>query len=104
MNADEHKHTPGPWRHASGDCTRIVGSNGAPVAKIMTQIGSHDVPFEEHVANKNLIVSAPDLFFALEKLAEAYSEIMGLSRWPNRMALDVALAAIAKAKGTNGQQ
>lgn len=89
------RHTPGPWEDAgSGDVIRTKHSGGVLVAQFWTR---------PSVADRALIVAAPELLEALSALVQRFEVYAG----PNDMHAghhDVALlvkarAALAKAGG-----
>ena len=65
MNANEAKHTPGPWFQYNSIGSKILqnwyiwGGNGDSVAKVLG-----DEPSGEQAANARLIAAAPDLLEA----------------------------------------
>ena len=80
-------HTEGPWEVTIYEPRTMVLKNGMPIA--MTGLA---VSTNESEANANLIAAAPDMEKALEKIIfefEGYGS----------EGLDLAVAAIAKAKG-----
>lgn len=104
------KHTPGPWytkgyRHAIADTVAVCyGDQSHYIAKCHPFNGEPNDP-ETARANAHLISAAPDMLAALEYLIMAAGYATGkheptlkelsapLDAW------DIALAAIAKAKG-----
>ena len=96
-NTDATQHTPGRWNYHDYseefiiDCGDIFGAVILPVG--------NDFPREEQLANARLIAAAPDLLAALENVLpdlEHYVRTHGAG--PDRR-LELARAAIAKAKG-----
>ena len=92
-------HTPGPW-HTGGTGGLIVfDASGYATANATVFHGRNEDG--ESAANARLIAAAPELLEALE-LAVATIERLGVQRGPFKSGqgtLDVALAAIAKARG-----
>jgi hypothetical protein len=88
---EKQGHTPGPWvgEERKTGMTHIRGSNGRPVCYLKSKTG-YGRP--EFIANANLLLSAPDLLFALSKIAESGVALGGHHR-------ALAVAAIAKATG-----
>lgn len=97
------EHTPGPWRavtatvreDASGlPCRAIVGADGAFVA-LLDKI---DSPNKHGAEDARLIAAAPDLLAALVECEDLLAELAdGGAENPE---LEIARAAIAKARGT----
>ena len=90
------KHTPGPWEvniDAIGDIF-ISGANSEYVA----EIGSSED--KAAMNDANLIAAAPELLEALKYFLDVYEQ----EEWVSNeigYAADIALAAIAKAEGTD---
>ena len=103
------KHTPGPWKAtkfnpATGeidDCYLYVEPG---IAVIERKVKGHD---QHDIANARLIAAAPDLLEALIKVTatlawNAHGECRAIHDgpiMPSSQAIEVARAAIAKAKG-----
>ena len=93
MNA---KHTPGPWTIGDENNQHVEICIGDAVANLDRQdrYGLHMVfSREEMLANAHLIAAAPKLLEALENMMDGGLE------GPTPQAIDMARAAIAKAKG-----
>lgn len=91
----ETKWTPGPWQvidTVSDDLYVVIprGENFQSIARVFHNAQKVD---EARQANANLIAAAPDLYKALEELANAY---VGEKGWED------AYAALAKARGEGG--
>ena len=82
------EHTEGPWRFRRDEIGKRIGSIGkADGSEVVTT-----VEYWIKESNANLMAAAPDLLEALEKIVlefEGYASD----------GLDLAIAAIAKAKG-----
>jgi len=96
MSREAMKHTPGPWRidpikaHANGN-RRIMAEQCTTVAVV-----------PEHLAaDARLIAAAPDLLEALQEVCARllYRGVSTNAGRPDRTALEIARAAIAKATG-----
>lgn len=86
-------HTPGPWRVNEDTCV-IAGHADAPFAVAQVYMGSD--------ANARLIAAAPDLLRALELALgqlEGSKPLSGVHASSLRADIEIARAAIAKAKG-----
>ena len=81
------KHTPGPWS--------LIFINGKPLVSDICLIYSHEKFAEYADGNAHLIAAAPDLLDALQGMVAGY----GHDFHTGSVALDKAIAAIAKAKG-----
>lgn len=95
------KHTEGPWEfHAKeyhdGNKTFWVG-NGEYVVFDCSPYGPKEMVFPPNLANARLICAAPDMLEALEAIVE-YADEPALCDDP-KVLVDLARAAIAKAKG-----
>lgn len=68
---DVGAHTPGPW-HLDGAVIRGTRADGKerPIAEIYRRVGGVD---HEAIANANLILAAPDLLRALQRLSACLS-------------------------------
>ena len=91
------QHTPGPWDVATkaGDGGLVVRSSKS--MHELCQIHSSYKYKDAHKANARLIAAAPELL-------EALVSMLHLRKMPDEVAecvLDRAVAAIAKAKGSN---
>lgn len=97
------KHTSGTWKLVEDfidDTYHIITSERE--LEDLCEIASIDTLFEgdfgkEQEANARLILAAPDLLAALERLADLASRCDGWESFPSS-ALDDAYAVIAKAK------
>ena len=110
----ESKHTPGPWWlgvSEHGRHFRAVDAKGhgelATVVWLMDDDDLYCAPSPECEANARLIAAAPDLLEALIKVTttlawNAHGECRAIHDgpiMPSSQAIEVARAAIAKAKG-----
>lgn len=75
-----HNHTPGPWNWLYG--TTLYGSQAGPISAIINNDGCtvwRDGRREEFEAvtqaNLRLIAAAPDLYDALQKIADSAEEV-----------------------------
>lgn len=71
----ELKHTPGPWQSChewgwDGLCSIIGNIDGDPASPTYTSVCDIDDGCDEFLANRNLIVAAPDLLAALKGMVE----------------------------------
>jgi hypothetical protein len=93
------KHTPAPWKISHENHAYVILSKRFVVADVFHEekegktTGAQST--EEAKANALLIAAAPDLLSALEKAVNHKNAF-----WNNSDALDAALFAIRKAKGT----
>ena len=84
------QHTPGPW-----------GNDREPViVRGLTWVAHANYPTETGEANARLIAAAPELLEALESAADELESIIDWHAIGNPTVLGAALAAIAKARGT----
>jgi len=97
------QHTPGPWSVKSDPCHFDTLSDIHAGGKLIAQTCSEYPSLE---ANARLIAAAPDLLAALEKLEywldsdpEVLAAMNALERDDHLAKLELARAAIAKAKG-----
>ncbi len=107
------KHTPGPWAVQAQDLYAPIWVVAPEpdfrfVAKMGSQMGTHDVPQNEDAANARLIAAAPELLAALKKMEDVFSDLMerGESFKATRheaayVAILQAYRAIVKATGGN---
>ena len=88
MKNEKSKHTPGPWNQIR-DTISIASARGL----VATAVKKHNgilISNDEMSANARLIAAAPELLAALEQFLSApYAP----------MSIDMARAAIAKARG-----
>ena len=98
-----NQHTPGPWIVATDkvsvlSITAVDMANQKPCPKVVDCASGYDaMSYEEAQANARLIAAAPELL-------EALVSMLHLRKMPDEVAecvLDRAVAAIAKAKGSN---
>ena len=94
------KHTPGPWKVEDNPWggTPHVRSGRRRLLRLLAE-GNEEIA--ESVANARLIAAAPDLLAALEAVTTHLGELL-IDLGPcedDRDVLDVARAAIAKARG-----
>lgn len=94
------KHTPGPWSVESEDGRKFITGEGRQLAKILVTHANND-EYSAHVvrakANANLIAAAPELLYAIKRLA-SYADALG-GDLDEGSAIQQAYAAIAKATG-----
>lgn len=82
----EKKWTPGDWYADGEGIRRVVRASDGRILAVR-----HRAEKDEHVANMNLMASAPGLYEALDRLVDASNpEISGWSE---------AVDALAKARG-----
>lgn len=107
------KHTPGPWRIDPGFCCDVQTADAALEIASTSEDTLHagrKPPSDEQRANARLIAAAPCMLAALEAMlvGSKYRETTiggrALTGWatirmPNEDALNLARAAIAKARG-----
>ena len=94
-----NKHTPGPWRVVDSWNDYMVESQNGE--EIIWQDGPHNTPTINE-ANARLIAAAPDLLEALEHmLHRAHPAYVDDDFMQEKLitAIEIARAAIAKAKG-----
>ena len=103
MKNEKAKHTPGPWafNHLMGEIHTDIGADwetdtgnivaDIKIAKIYGGIGS------QH--NAALIAAAPELLAVCEKMVDDWHEDNNNMDRPEPKYLEMARAAIAKAKG-----
>ena len=98
------QHTPGPWKslpeEADKPYIRVRGTalgRRYKIANVMdpTYNGATDQDFEETRANARLIAAAPELYAALEQIAQISEYNTSSMGW----VVGLAKAAIAKATG-----
>jgi hypothetical protein len=94
------KHTPGPWKIATdkdGNLIHGVVTNETHIASV----GGDYQTDELRQANTRLIAAAPDMLEALERIAHIEANRIGVSTWKDLASesIDIARAAVAKAKG-----
>lgn len=90
-------HTPGPWRVPITMPTDVVDSaENRWIANCRPSVNG--APLEQQEANARLIAAAPDLLEALEWIVQPDIPIGSNAEFQHR-AIEVARAAIAKAKG-----
>jgi hypothetical protein len=68
----EMKHSPGPWRFAGE--TSVIAADGYEVGCIWKGDSPNDKPRDD--ANARLVVAAPRLLAALQKIAKMYPSEM----------------------------
>jgi hypothetical protein len=100
----ELKHTPGPWQKNPRHQTSInAGKKHVAMVNFYKSGGAEDVSGDEHEANSNLILAAPDLLAALIGLDDAFCSLNDnmtkAERDDARRKLIAARAAVAKATG-----
>lgn len=97
------KHTPGPWVVFDGHFPGIDGDDGKFSVLIygeeLEEGGIRGRTSEEIAANARLIAAAPDLLEALDSLKSAVVEGWYSNGEWWQEGIDLASAAIAKAKG-----
>ena len=93
----ERKWTKGPWkvgyggREGDGYATMISPHRTAPLAEMVTW---SDINENEMMANVNLMISAPDLYEALEQATVLMAHAGGYAD-----TVAIARAALARARG-----
>ena len=110
MNSDtKPKHTPGPWNiHRNFECKKggrrwIEAKNGSEIIAHVYHIGKPGIIAD---ANARLIAAAPELLEALKMLHDEnkdYMKINHLGDPYHNQSMRMALAAIAKATGGQGE-
>jgi len=94
---NENKWTPGPWYVGAPDdcyCIAEVGSRAVyPVAGRVYQNADSDE------ADAHLIAAAPELYEALDELADLMQGVIEGDYRPDSFTLQIARAALAKARG-----
>jgi hypothetical protein len=100
-------HTPGPWaietvKRTIGDSKETYDSLcvtfASPLrAKLICELGADTLP--DNPQNAHLIASAPDLLSALRFLLADYIAIQGDELTGSSVPLEMARAALAKARG-----
>lgn len=108
-------HTPGPWetREIAGNGANIparmeiVAPEGEGAKKLIANIYGFSLPTGR--ANARLIAAAPEMYEALEELRDKVWRIIDLhrdseARAAANMALERANAALAKARGDEGEE
>lgn len=92
--------TSGPWRHLSHG---QIGTDAGVVCEVWAAIGWGEAAIGEAGANIRLIAAAPEMFEALQLLAQWREVIEKLPSFSTKGAMledfDDARAAIAKALG-----
>ena len=109
MSREAMKHTPGPWELADLPHSIVVRTESPNKttygASRYAAIGGFDRSdpdqLDEALANARLIAAAPDLLEALQDVCARllYRGVSTNAGHPDRTALEVARAAIAKAIG-----
>lgn len=102
------KYTPGPWISRGpvddgyGQHTNAlrIYSGDKDSSRWVADVGCH--MDDERIANANLIAAAPDLLWALERLARHDAEADVREGLPHCSELDHAADVIAKVKGVVG--
>ena len=95
-------HTPGPW-FVNEDCVEGPGPEGARDVTVAVVYGDN----ADRAANARLIAAAPELLAALkmakDELVDVYEEAYPNDESDNDVteAIDKAIAAIAKAEGSD---
>jgi len=85
------RHTPGPWTAvADGGSVLIVTAARGNTMRVVD-----DSPREEAAANARLIAAAPELLAALKEMLSSPT----YGNEPSESAVELAIAAIAKAEG-----
>lgn len=81
MNANDVKHTPGPWlkMRANGPAPRWTVE--APASGVRIAVDYGDGPAGQSEANMTLIAAAPDLLAALERLVKSDLEVCTCRPW-----------------------
>ena len=103
----ERKWTPKPWkvgyggREGDGYATMISPHRTAPLAEMVTW---SDINENEMMANVNLMISAPDLYEALDGMLNRYTTLVNSGDagfWNPETDAEViaARAALARARG-----
>lgn len=102
-------HTPGPWRVIVNPVRGVIvkGPNGVIIAS--RPLCKEWKRNEELYANARLIAAAPEMYEALEELRDKVWRIIDLhrdseARAEANMALERANAALAKARGDEGEE
>lgn len=94
-------HTPGPWQVIDGHYPgflKIIGASFEPsIVTCATDLDFKD--FCARTADAHLMASAPELLEALETLKDAFIIAVGDKSPYAKSALELPLAAIAKARG-----
>lgn len=101
------QHTPGPWHISGGPISvhkyrhyDIIGGISLVATTAILSGSQHTA--EESSANARLIAAAPDLLAALKFCATVLSDcVLFPERDDENQAYSWAIAAIAKAEGTN---
>ena len=88
-------YTPGPWK------VQTFSAKTYMISTFQNGLIAQHVPGE---ANARLIAAAPELYEALENLLEACQLHVGIRRTPIFQAMHQATAALAKARGDEGEE
>lgn len=94
----EKKWTPGPWGKESFALSEEILAPGNKLVAIV-QSRHCDSP-EEMRANAHIIAAAPELYEALLGIVECKR----MTNLPNKRQYQVAISAIAKARGETGER
>ena len=101
--SDQPKWTQGPWPiKPTGDFKRIVIGDGlvdGPGGYEVAEVYSDDCDRDEAMANAHLIAAAPDLYAALEELADLMDAVRAGDYTPDSFTCQPAQIALAKARG-----
>lgn len=91
----ETRFTRGPWRVSPHDRSQITHGHDVMVASVYDG-GSFDAEYDAETewANANLIAAAPEMYAALEALADAYYRT-----WRTDTPYVQAIDVLAKARG-----
>jgi len=108
---NETKFTPGPWfvngcdiQHNDPNTGKALTSDAADIAFVnfekecWAEAPNADSWRQIHVANANLIASAPELYAALESLIEEWQDNSGEPSAMRHLIYE-AMAVLAKARG-----
>lgn len=91
-------HTPGPWRVSTSKIRRVITGHGIVICNAVMRHAAtektKDAIEAEAISNARVIAAAPELLEALDNL------VIGIGMgWDLEGMIDVARAAIAKARG-----
>lgn len=92
------KHTPGPWKQWQStirEALTVLGGDGSIIATFDTWKNGAE---QEQEANARLIAAAPDMLAMLERVTEAYAEMLKNNGYTWSTAVDSSRALIAKIK------
>ena len=96
-------HSNAPWRIECENVKTAISSGHKHIAMVSYfDCGTGDprsISKEEHEANAHLIAAAPELYEALDELADLMQGVIEGDYKPDSFTLQVAKAALAKARG-----